>query len=92
MLELSEKYIIHLTKVALGTLEFYPLSYVSLVGPSLEFTAYYCFTEQGMHLTFERFTIQCLNLLKNILMCSEYKVGKTSELSRDPGEHLHSRS
>ncbi|XP_077291113.1 importin beta11 isoform X2 [Arctopsyche grandis] len=84
LLELCEKYIIHLTKVALGTLEIYPLSYVSLVAPSLEFTAYYCFTEQGMHLAFERFTVQCLNLLKAILLCSEYKIDKMSDQSKDP--------
>lgn len=55
------------------------------MAPSLEFTAYYCFTEQGMHLAFERFTVQCLNLLKAILLCPEYKIDKMSDQSKDPG-------
>ncbi|CAH2215713.1 jg26308, partial [Pararge aegeria aegeria] len=51
-LELCEKFIIHLTKVALGVLSLHPYSYVPLIRPSLEFTLYYCFTEQGMVLTY----------------------------------------
>ncbi|XP_073960082.1 importin-11-like isoform X3 [Choristoneura fumiferana] len=75
-LELCEKFIIHLTKVALGVLGVHPLSYVPLIRPSLEFAIYYCFTEQGMSLIYERFTIQCLNIVKGILQCMEYKLPK----------------
>ncbi|XP_072938449.1 importin-11-like isoform X2 [Epargyreus clarus] len=79
-LELCEKFIIHLTKVALGVLCFHPNSYVPLIKPSLEFALYYCFTEQGMSLIYERFTIQCLNIVKGILQCMEYKLPKTDPI------------
>ncbi|KPJ14447.1 Importin-11 [Papilio machaon] len=82
-LELCEKFIIHLTKVALGVLCFHPFSYVPLIRPSLEFALFYCFTEQGMSLIYERFTIQCLNILKTILQCVEYKLPK-GEAVNDP--------
>ncbi|XP_013170004.1 PREDICTED: importin-11 [Papilio xuthus] len=82
-LELCEKFIIHLTKVALGVLGFHPFSYVPLIRPSLEFALFYCFTEQGMSLIYERFTIQCLNILKTILQCVEYKLPK-GEAVNDP--------
>ncbi|XP_022824484.1 importin-11 isoform X1 [Spodoptera litura] len=78
-LELCEKFIIHLTKVALGVLSAQPFSYVPLIRPSLEFALYYCFTEQGMALIYERFTIQCLNIVKGILQCLEYKPPKGKE-------------
>ncbi|KAM3965537.1 importin beta11 isoform 2-T2 [Aphomia sociella] len=83
-LELCEKFIIHLTKVALGVLCFHPISYVPLIRPSLEFALYYCFTEQGMALIYERFTIQCLNIVKGILQCVEYKLLKRKDQVKEP--------
>ncbi|CAG9791055.1 unnamed protein product [Diatraea saccharalis] len=83
-LELCEKFIIHLTKVALGVLGHHPFSYVPLIRPSLEFALYYCFTEQGMALIYERFTIQCLNIVKGILQCAEYRLPKGVEPVREP--------
>lgn len=83
-LELCEKFIIHLTKVALGVLCAQPFSYVPLIRPSLEFALYYCFTEQGMALIYERFTIQCLNIVKGILQCVEYKPPKGIDQVKEP--------
>ncbi|XP_028170054.1 importin-11, partial [Ostrinia furnacalis] len=83
-LELCEKFIIHLTKVALGVLSFHPFSYVPLIRPSLQFALYYCFTEQGMTLGYERFTIQCLNIVKGVLLCAEYKLPKGTEPVKEP--------
>ncbi|XP_013200822.1 importin-11 [Amyelois transitella] len=83
-LELCEKFIIHLTKVALGVLCFHPFSYVPLIRPSLEFALFYCFTEQGMSLIYERFTIQCLNIVKGILQCVEYKLPKGVDQISEP--------
>ncbi|VVC95336.1 unnamed protein product, partial [Leptidea sinapis] len=60
--------------IALGVLSNHPFAYVPLIRPSLEFALYYCFMEQGMSLTYERFTIQCLNIIKGILHCREFKV------------------
>lgn len=86
-LELCEKFIIHLTKVALGVLCAQPFSYVPLIRPSLEFALYYCFTEQGMALIYERFTIQCLNIVKGILQCVEYKLPKGMDQVKEPCEY-----
>nr|XP_012153826.1 PREDICTED: importin-11 isoform X2 [Megachile rotundata] len=66
-MEVCDKFIIHLTKVLLGVLEIHPYSYIELIPKSLEFSVFYCFTEAGQALTFERFLIQCLNLMKGIL-------------------------
>ncbi|XP_047505751.1 importin-11 [Pieris napi] len=89
LLELCEKFIIHLTKVALGVLSFHPFSYVQLIRPSLEFALYYCFTEQGMSLAYERFTIQCLNIVKGILQCLEFKLPKGDQATAAITLHAH---
>lgn len=70
-MEVCDKFIIHLTKVLSGVLEVHPLCYLELIPTSLEFSVFYCFTEAGQPLTFERFIIQCLNLLKGILLLSD---------------------
>lgn len=75
-IEECDKFIIHLTKVLLGVLEKHPLCYIDLIPPTLEFTIFYCFTEAGQVVTFERFIIQSLNLLKKILQTNDYKPNK----------------
>lgn len=79
LIELCEKFIIHLTKVLIAVLEHHPFSYVDVIQPSLEFTVFYVFTPSGESVLFERFIIQCLNLIKGILMCAEYKPAKVIE-------------
>jgi hypothetical protein len=79
LVELCEKSIIHLTKVLLAVLEHHPFSYVDMIQPSLEFSVFYVFTPTGESLLFERFIIQCLNLIKGILLCAEYKPAKVVE-------------
>ena len=71
--EVCDKFIIHLTKVLLGVLELHPFCYLELIPMSLEFSVFYCFTEAGQPLTFERFIIQCLNLLKGILLLNDHR-------------------
>ncbi|XP_071559337.1 importin-11 isoform X1 [Temnothorax nylanderi] len=71
--DVCEKFIIHLTKVLLGVLETHPFCYVELIPTSLEFSVFYCFTEAGQALAFERFIIQCLNLVKTILLSTYYR-------------------
>lgn len=78
-LELCDKFIIHLTKVLLGMVDYHPLCYIDFIPSSLEFIYYYCFTEQGRQVAFERFTIQCLNLMKKILQTNDYKPAKIPE-------------
>ncbi|XP_011298747.1 importin-11 [Fopius arisanus] len=69
-----EKFIIQLTKVMLGTLERHPSCYVELIPSSLEFSVFYCFTEAGQPFVFEKFVIQCLNIMKDILIKPDYMV------------------
>lgn len=84
LLELCEKFIIHLTKILTGVLDTHPFSYVDFIQPTLEFTVYYLFTSDGSHLLYERFIIQCFNLIKGILLCSEYKPPKIIEMTKEP--------
>ncbi|XP_044739459.1 importin-11 [Chrysoperla carnea] len=83
LLELCEKFIIHLTKILIAVLDTHPFSYVDLIQPTLEFTVYYLFTSDGAHLLYERFIIQCFNLIKGILLCAEYKPAKVIEMTQD---------
>ncbi|XP_006559929.1 importin-11 isoform X2 [Apis laboriosa] len=83
-MEVCDKFIIHLTKVLIGVLEMHPFCYVELIPTSLEFSVFYCFTEAGQALAFERFVIQCLNLMKGILISSYYKPAKVLEDTKDP--------
>lgn len=82
VLEICEKFIIHLTKVLLSVLEVHPFSFINLIRPSLEFTFYYLFTDEGINFLFERFIIQCFNLMKNIFLCVEYKPPKVLETTK----------
>ncbi|XP_071542766.1 importin-11-like [Panulirus ornatus] len=81
---ISEKYVVLLTKVLLDMLENFPFSYLQFIKPSLELTAYFVFTPVGDGFIFERFTVQCLNLIKAILLCPEYKPCKVIEDTKDP--------
>lgn len=75
----TERFIIKLTKVLLMFLQFHPLSFVDFLPATLSFTVHYAFTPEGAPMLFQRFLIQCLNLLKGILLCAEYKPGKIIE-------------
>jgi len=75
-MDACDKFIIHLTKVLIGVLDIHPFCYVELIPTSLEFSVFYCFTEAGQALAFERFIIQCLNLIKNILLSTYYRPAK----------------
>ncbi|XP_015591574.1 importin-11 isoform X2 [Cephus cinctus] len=81
-MEVCNKFIIHLTKVLIGVLEMHPHCYVELIPTSLEFSVFYCFTEAGQALTFERFIIQCLNLMKGVLLFNGPP--KMIEKTKDP--------
>lgn len=78
-MEVCDKFIIHLTKVLIGVLKIHPFCYVELIPTSLEFSVFYCFTESGQTLAFEKFVIQCLNLMKDILLSTYYKPAKVLE-------------
>lgn len=78
-MDVCDKFIIHCTKVLIGVQERQPFSFVELIPISLEFSVYYCFTEGGQVLTFERLIIQCLALLRNILSTNKYELAKNIE-------------
>uniref|UniRef100_A0A1B6L138 Importin-11 n=1 Tax=Graphocephala atropunctata TaxID=36148 RepID=A0A1B6L138_9HEMI len=78
-----ERCIIKLTKVLLSLLENHPLSFVDSLPATLTFTVHYAFTPEGEPQLFERFLIQCLNLLKGILLCPEYKPAKIIEETKE---------
>ncbi|XP_045467255.1 importin-11 isoform X2 [Harmonia axyridis] len=82
VLELCEKYINHATKVLVSLLENHPFSFINLIHSSLEFTTYYLFTPEGIQYTYERFSIQCFNIIKGILHCNDYKPLKNTQSSK----------
>nr|XP_022913125.1 importin-11 [Onthophagus taurus]XP_022913126.1 importin-11 [Onthophagus taurus] len=84
LLELTEKFIVHLTKVLLSTLDVRPFAFVDFIQPTLELAVYYAFTPAGHEFIFERFVIQCFNLIKGILLCTEYRPAKVIDLTKDP--------
>lgn len=60
-------------------LDMHPFSFIDLIHPTLEFTVFYVFSPAGSQFIYERFTIQCFNLIKGILLCAEYKSAKVTE-------------
>lgn len=81
---ISGKYAVLLIKVLRDTLENFPFSFIQFIKPSLELTTMFVFTPAGEGLIFERFIVQCLNLIKAILLCPEYKPCKVIEDTKDP--------
>lgn len=79
-----EKYIIHLTKALTYMLDIHPFSFINFIKPSLELCVYYLFTDEGITFLFERFVIQCFNLIKTILLCAEYRPAKIQENTKNP--------
>uniref|UniRef100_A0A8D0KZC3 Importin-11 n=1 Tax=Strix occidentalis caurina TaxID=311401 RepID=A0A8D0KZC3_STROC len=74
-----EKTIILFTKVLLDFVDQHPFSFTPLIQRSLEFAVSYVFTEAGEGVVFERFIVQCLNLIKMIVKNYAYKPSKNIE-------------
>ncbi|XP_059689634.1 importin-11 [Gavia stellata] len=74
-----EKIIILFTKVLLDFLDQHPFSFTPLIQRSLEFAVSYVFTEAGEGIVFERFIVQCMNLIKMIVKNYAYKPSKNIE-------------
>ncbi|XP_034939716.1 importin-11 [Chelonus insularis] len=72
-IEALEKFILNLMKVEYGAIGNHSKCCVELIPVSLEFVVFYCFTEEGKSFTFEKFIIQCLNLMKTILIHPDYR-------------------
>ncbi|EMP39974.1 Importin-11 [Chelonia mydas] len=80
-----EKTIILFTKVLLDFLDQHPFSFTPLIQRSLEFAVSYVFTEAGEGVTFERFIVQCMNLIKMIVKNYAYKPSKRFEAVEETG-------
>lgn len=60
----------------LDFLEYHPYPFIPLIQRSLEFAVTYVFTPVGEGVTFERFIVQCMNLIKMIVKNDSYKPAK----------------
>ncbi|XP_045068341.1 importin-11 [Coregonus clupeaformis] len=87
--EKLEKTIILYTKVLLDFLEVHPCAFIPLIQRSLEFAVSYVFTPAGEGLVFERFTVQCMNLIKTIVKNDAYKPCKNIEDSKPESLEAH---
>uniref|UniRef100_A0A8C5A1W4 Importin 11 n=1 Tax=Gadus morhua TaxID=8049 RepID=A0A8C5A1W4_GADMO len=73
----------------LDFLDYHPVAFISLIQQSLEFAVSYLFTHVGEGVTFERFTVQCMNLIKMILQNHTYKPAKNIEDSKPESLEAH---
>ncbi|XP_072353064.1 importin-11 isoform X4 [Scyliorhinus torazame] len=87
--EKLEKTIILFTKVLLDFLDYHPFSFISLIQRSLEFAVSYVFTGAGEGVVFERFIVQCMNLIKMIVKNDAYKPAKNTEESKPETMEAH---
>ncbi|XP_047197226.1 importin-11 [Hippoglossus stenolepis] len=87
--EKLEKTIILYTKVLLDFLEYHPCPFIPLIQRSLEFAVSYVFTPAGEGVTFERFIVQCMNLIKLIVKNDTYKPAKNIEDSKPESLEAH---
>lgn len=75
-------------KVVADLLEIHPLSFVPFLSTGLEFAAYFGFSEEGRALVFERVAIHALNMMKAIILCTEFRPPRT--LEANIGKYLYS--
>ncbi|XP_061756417.1 importin-11 isoform X1 [Nerophis ophidion] len=87
--EKLEKTIILYTKVLLDFLDYHPCAFIPLIQCSLEFAVSYVFTPAGEGVTFERFIVQCMNLIKMIVKNDAYKPAKNIEDSKPESLEAH---
>ncbi|XP_063043759.1 importin-11 [Engraulis encrasicolus] len=87
--EKLEKTIILFTKTLLDFLEYHPCPFIPLIQRSLEFAVSYVFTEMGEGVVFERFIVQCMNLIKMIVKNDAYKPNKNIEDSKPESLEAH---
>uniref|UniRef100_A0A8B9JDP4 Importin-11 n=1 Tax=Astyanax mexicanus TaxID=7994 RepID=A0A8B9JDP4_ASTMX len=87
--EKLEKTIILYTKVLLDFLEHHPYPFIPLIQRSLEFAVSFVFTPVGDGLLFERFIVQCMNLIKMIVKNDAYRPDKNIEDSKPETLEAH---
>ncbi|XP_077867059.1 importin-11-like, partial [Saccoglossus kowalevskii] len=67
----------------LDTQHTYPLSYVPFIRESLELATTCVFTDVGKGILFERFIVNCMNLIKSIARCDAYTPARNLEETKD---------
>ena len=79
LLALCEKYLIVHCKVLRDLLDFHPFSFIPFIRMTIEFVLHYLFQPENQVLLFDSFVVQCLNLVKAIILTAEYKPAKVFE-------------
>ncbi len=77
--DLLEKYLVLHLKMVADLLEQHPFSFMPVMKESLGTICSLCFTNEGEGLLFQRFIILAFNILKQTLLCAEYKLPKQKE-------------
>uniref|UniRef100_A0A7N6ADB9 Importin-11 n=1 Tax=Anabas testudineus TaxID=64144 RepID=A0A7N6ADB9_ANATE len=77
------------TRRLLDFLEYHPCAFIPLIQRSLEFAVSYVFTPAGEGVTFERFIVQCMNLIKMIVKNDAYKPAKNIDDSKPESLEAH---
>ena len=78
----AEKFTNLLTKSLMELLENYPFCFLKYIREVLETVTTYAFTDDTSNIMYERFTVQCLNLIKCFLDCPEYHTNKIVESTK----------
>ena len=74
-----EKYSVLQLKLFTDLLENHPYSFLPVLKDALQFICWLCFTVDGSALVFQRLVIFCLNILKQAILCAEYRAPKHSQ-------------
>ncbi|XP_048738332.2 importin-11-like [Ostrea edulis] len=81
VLEKCQKMILLITKILLDLSDIHPISFIQLIRPTLEFVVTFNFSMSEKGLVFQRFTVNCFNLMKGILSSDVYRPMKSPELT-----------
>ena len=79
LLAMCEKYLVVHCKVLRDLLDQQPFSFVPFIRLTVEFVLHYLFQPENQILLFDAFVVQCLNLVKGIVLCAEFKPAKIIE-------------
>lgn len=79
-------------KLLADLLENHPFSFLPVMKESLNVICRLCFTPEGEGLLFQRFIIMSFNIIKQVLLCPEYKLPKqfdAEEIKNSPSYQGH---
>ena len=74
-----EKYSVLHAKLLADLLENHPYSFMPVMKDTLSIICRLCFTPEGEGLLFQRFIIMSFNIIKQVLLCPEYKLPKNAD-------------